>query len=291
MMLSFRTLVGNWLRLCVAAAMMACGLWASRAQTVLAPRDVASLDESLGKTRAFDVVSIRPSPVHGVSMARIEADGYQSLGMPLTVVISSAYWSITYSSRDFLIGAPDWVWHDKYDFVGKVAPEDVVAWQNANKGLAEPNEMLKERLQAALAERCKLVLHRVPAETTGFVLVLGKHGAKLKEAQPDEVIPSTALHISDDGMMIPIMSPDNPVLTFFHTSMASLAKEISHVWGRPVSDETGLTGKYDFMVPKVVNDPDPSVALDVGSIGLMLKPVKVPTFAIVVDHIERPSEN
>ena len=189
------------------------------------------------------------------------------------------------------MGAPDWVWSDKYDFVGKVAPEDAAAWQKANNGILSPNPMLQEMLQKSLAERCKLVVHRVPTEAAGFALVLGKHGAKLKEAQPDEVVPSTALHIPEDGMMVPIMSHDNPVMTYFHTSMASLAAEISQAWGRPVLNQTELMGKYDFTILKVSNDQDPSEALDVGSLGLVLKPVKLPTEATVIDHIERPSAN
>ena len=45
----------------------------------------------------------------------------------------------------------------------------------------------------------------------------------------------------------------------------------------------------DFAVLKQGFDRDLSSALGVGSLGLELKPVKVPTEAIVIDHIERPA--
>jgi uncharacterized protein (TIGR03435 family) len=67
----------------------------------------------------------------------------------------------------------------------------------------------------------------------------------------------------------------------------------------PVQDQTGLTGQYDL----VLQHPDPlpsgsgdddsnsTRSWDVESIGLQLKPIKITTDTLVIDHIERPSEN
>ena len=293
MMLSFvRCLCVSWLSLLASAGLMVGGgLCASQAQTAPAADGAASANGIRSGTRAFDVVSIRLHQSDSQWMITGDADSYKAMGQPFVWLILSAYLPPAYWSRDRVVGAPEWVLNDKYDFVGKLAPEDVAAWQQSYKGIFAPNEMLQELLQTTLADRCKLAVHRVPAEASGFALVVGKRGPKLKEAQPDEVVPSHALHIPDDSMMVPIMSHDNPVLTYFHTSMTGLAAQIQQAYGRPVLDQTGLTGRYDFMIERMSLEQDPSVALDVGSLGLMLKPIKLPTFAIVIDHIERPSEN
>lgn len=90
--------------------------------------------------------------------------------------------------------------------------------------------------------------------------------------------------------MVPIQSPDEPVLRFYATSMMSLAAILSG-WGVPAEDRTGLTGKYDFELTKATNSGDPYVDLNVAALGLKLTAIKIPTENIVIDHIEHPSPN
>lgn len=82
--------------------------------------------------------------------------------------------------------------------------------------------------------------------------------------------------------------------------------------GRPVINQTGLTGKYDFTLDWApdpgtfrtgpaggvsqevpTSDPQgPTFTQSVGDeLGLKLKPGKAPLKVLVIDHVERPSEN
>jgi uncharacterized protein (TIGR03435 family) len=89
-------------------------------------------------------------------------------------------------------------------------------------------------------------------------------------------------------------------------TMGELATILSNggAGAKPVVDQTGLTGRYDFDLLYVAIDSldgegsaasDPSVDVahkyDWGALGLEMKPIKSPVMAVVVDHVERPSEN
>ena len=80
------------------------------------------------------------------------------------------------------------------------------------------------------------------------------------------------------------------------TSMGSLAAELSVLMPMPVEDRTGLTGKYDFVVPRrsdllSTDDLSRSTSWGIEELGLELKPSKIPMEPLVIEHIERPSPN
>jgi uncharacterized protein (TIGR03435 family) len=87
--------------------------------------------------------------------------------------------------------------------------------------------------------------------------------------------------------------------------VATLARELAQVLGRVVVDNTGLTGSYDLKLrwtpdneppPMLNGQPDPNPAPDIFTaiqeqLGLKLESGKGPVPVLVIDHIERPSEN
>lgn len=204
----------------------------------------------------FDVISIRPSTPGESWLISDTPDGYRVLAQPLGRTILRAYFPRILQGRVALLqGAPGWVWDDAYDVVAKVAPGDMAEWetQRLNMGSLASGTMLQKMLQAALAERCKLVVHRVPMEISGYALVLKKHGPNLdqmKEALPDETVPADAHRISGGGSAtLPTPGPGSEK-TYFQTTMASLAADLTLSWFGAVEDRTGLTGKYDFTLQK-----------------------------------------
>jgi uncharacterized protein (TIGR03435 family) len=150
----------------------------------------------------------------------------------------------------------------------------------------------REVLQTLLAERFNLKVHRAMKEMPVYALVVGKSGPKFQESSVD------ADFVSNHGV-----SGRNQTLTMSKATMESLAQSL---WGsfavdRPVMDRTGLTGTYDLKLEATPEsritrtDQDPgeiSVFTAVqGQLGLRLEPRKLPVEILVVDHIDKPSEN
>lgn len=242
------------------------------------PADVAANgDAAVRGDLTFDVVSIRPSEVgsdHGHLEVRPDGDRYEAFGMPLGVSILMGYFPVRMGSRDRIIGTPSWVWNDKYDFVGKVAEADLPAWQKlSQRGFELKNPMLQTMLQNALADRCKMVVQRVPAQINGYALVVAKQGPNRKnliDSRPDDAIPDRAIKIALDGM------------TAFALEMSSPA---------PIEDRTGLSGKYKFDLSRLGTEGTRISDWDLAPLCLRLIPAKIATENIIIEHIERPSAN
>jgi uncharacterized protein (TIGR03435 family) len=252
-------------------------------------------DTTIRPDLAFAVVSIKPVPDTSQRSFDVspKGDEYRAFGKPLGFTLLMAYFPIRIASEDRVIGAPGWVWNEGYDFVGKVGEADLPQWQQFSQlGFMAPNPMLETMLQNALASRCKLVVHRVPAQVDGFALVIANRGPnprKLVESKPDDAIPDKALPIALGGRMVPIFSHDEPVLHFYQTSMAAFVLEMSGTM--PIEDKTGLPGKYRFDLTRLGTGDNPPSDWNLAPLGLRLIPVKIPTEKIVIDHIERPSPN
>ena len=118
---------------------------------------------------SFEVASIKPSAPQPMGFRRIgmTTDGgiARYSGVSLQDLIRSAY-----RVKDFQIQGPDWLGNDRFDIVAKLpdgAKEDQVP----------------EMLQALLAERFKLTLHRDTKEHPIYALIVGKNGPQLKPAE------------------------------------------------------------------------------------------------------------
>lgn len=149
-------------------------------------------DSDHARVFTFEVVSIRPSNITSDRDGGIllSLDEYRALGRPLGDTILSAYFPLSRQRQERLAGAPGWVWDKRFDFVGRVAPEDLQDWHEALR--RQPNLILETMLQAALADRCGLVVHRSPATIPGFALMVANGGPNPKRfspARPNEIIP------------------------------------------------------------------------------------------------------
>ena len=97
----------------------------------------------------------------------------------------------------------------------------------------------------------------------------------------------------------------------FAVPIESLAQSLSNLLGRPVVDKTGLTAKYDFVLEwtpdvgaaglaagpegeksQAAGAPGPSIFTALQEqLGLRLESQKGPVPNIVIDRVEKPSEN
>jgi uncharacterized protein (TIGR03435 family) len=87
--------------------------------------------------------------------------------------------------------------------------------------------------------------------------------------------------------------------------METLATALTAQFGRPVHDKTGLTGKYDFLLRhyqiresdrdnETNTDPNLPPSLESAvqdQLGLKLEPAKGPVTNLVIDHLEKPTDN
>ena len=187
-----------------------------------------------------------------------------------------------------LINAPDWIEKDRYDILRK---PDVEGQPN--------NRQMRALFQKLLADRFGMKFHYEKKELSVYTIVVGKAGAKLIASEED---------------------PKRDPTMFFYGPGKFVAKNVTivdfagllqgGVLDRPVVDQTGLAGRYDFGLvyrpdqPLIGggrgdNPPPPSDqdALDdiYGAVqqqlGLRLEASKTQTDVIVVDHLEKPSEN
>ena len=254
------------------------------------------------KAYAFEVVSIRQNqsaPQTGKPQFGPTADGYRMTNLPLMVVIMTAYVPQSSGATLFtnnIVGLPDWARDDSYNIDARVGEADLAEWQNPKLQPA----MLRAMLQAMLADRFKLVAHREVKEVAVYSLVVAKGGPKFKEATPDEPHPGTMAIPGGGGYMAP--GDGGGKVQFYDATMATFGSILSNLAGRPIQDKTGLTGRYDFSFQKPTPnsspsagqdaaDPGPTIFSVMDDLGLKLEPAKGETETLVIDHVERPSEN
>lgn len=251
---------------------------------------VAQLGAVLGYSQSqFEVVSIKPAApgARNSGYRGAPAGVLNATNVSLKMLISYAY-----DVRDYQVsGGPGWLDTEKYEVLAKsdsAAPEP-----------ASPSErvaLMRARVQAMLADRFHLTLHRTTKELPIFRLVVGKNGPKgLGEPK------STSSDMVDNGHH----------LVCHKTSLDSFAKIfLQGELGRPVVNQTGLAGEFDFTMDWVPDEgqnrrpgEEPATvstsAADGPSfftalqeqLGLKLEPAKGPVEVLVIDHAERASGN
>ena len=252
-----------------------------------------------GRAYVFDVISIRVNKTglspEAVAQDGPTADGFrsrQTLLLPLmTASVPQAGGAAFYSLQEQIKGLPDWVMTERYDIDARIADQDRAEWQKPQSQKA----MLQAMLQALLADRCKLAVHREVKETQVTTLVVAKGGPKLKETDPAVEHPG--------GRALPlggVIVTNKDGMSFYGISMASLASFVSSFAnrGRPVQDKTGLTGRYDVTFDTLADAADSGVSSfeaaflsGLNKLGLKLDSENGQVETLVIDHIERPSAN
>jgi len=201
-----------------------------------------------------------------------------------------------------IVGEPDWLRSTIFtvEAKGNSDADAKMAALASKQQEAEHEHML----QVLLEERFKLNTHWETREGDIYNLVVAKGGPKL--GAPGSV-PLSAEEKKNYG--------DNPAPPLFprfdeHGSayiahrcpMDQLALALKLLFLRPVINKTGLRDKYDFVLKykgrwdtdRPADDPDPTLPMDQAlqqELGLKLEPAKGPLQVLVIDHIEKPSEN
>jgi len=285
--------------LVVAVASMAVTVPAASGQQTVAPQTA----NPVVKPIEFDVVSVKPDKSEsGMIRMMNRPDGYSGTNVTLKMVLEMAYGI----KEDLISGEPSWVDSTNFDIEAKLTPEDVAALKN----LTDDQRALARRhmFQTFLADRFQLKAHVETKQLPVYELVLAKSGLKMKEATPgdtyangikgpDGIGHAGMMRMSNDGSSQEVTAQGIPL-----TSLVALLSRQVH---RTVLDKTGLTGKYEVTLKWTSENSSGPEDADNGSteagpsiftalqeqLGLRLQTAKGPVDTLVVDHVEKPSEN
>jgi uncharacterized protein (TIGR03435 family) len=266
---------------------------------------------------AYEVVSIKPHK-SGDELFKMmfEKDGFSAIMVTLRMLIRTAYG--VDDSRIF--GAPNWLDSEKYDVEARM--ENSVANRLGEMSEDKLNVERRRMVQALLADRFKLTLHRQTTQLGVYVLVVAKNGPKLQEAKPGNAYLSG---IKDNGeplgagmFRLGRFQGGRGELLGQGLSMAKLLRLLSEdILNRSVIDNTGLTGNYDFTLEwKIGDESQGPMFKETGDypqvtgstplpefsrpsffnaiqeqLGLKLESQNSPGVVLVIDHVEKPSEN
>lgn len=251
------------------------------------------------KKLEFEVASIKPN-ASGDNGMRIQTTPGRYIAKNLT---ARALVMNAFNVKDFQVsGGPAWIASDRFDIDAKTGSEDDP--KDAKPSHVEMTAKADQRrsmMQSLLADRFKFKMHEESKEAPAYALVVGKNGPKLKPAEGG----------AESRQM---MSMGRGQLNAKKLTMDSFASQISNMVGRPVVNKTGLSAEYDIELewtpdpgqsagslgalppggeaPPPVDSSGPSIFTAVQEkLGLKLEGTKAPVKVIVIDYIEKPSEN
>ncbi|MGP8248020.1 MAG: TIGR03435 family protein [Bryobacteraceae bacterium] len=254
---------------------------------------------------AFEVASIKPAQPSPMGQVRIEMSADDGMLRYSNVSLKDCI-RTAYRVKEFQVEGPDWIGGARFDIAAKLPA-------------GSSKKQVPEMLQALLADRFHLILHRETKDHAIWALVAEKGGATLKPAEVQPGAESgrggqprgqTSMQVQDAGGGVHLNASA--------ATLSNLAEMISRFTERPVVDMTGIQGVYDFdlvfspettrgmrvmgggMPPPGAGEHAPSDAPEgAGSIydsvaryGLNLEARKAPMEILIVDHIDRtPTEN
>jgi bla regulator protein blaR1 len=257
---------------------------------------------------SFDVASIKPNHEGGGRFRiGVEPGRFVANNATLKFLLEEAY----HVKDSQIVGAPGWIDSDHYDIEAKVDDASAGAEQKLNSD--EQGARFRLMLQSLLADRFKVTLHHDTKELPIYALVVAKNGPKLHEsaAAPEDTAPPGPLTPDGPQPRHSIRMRGRGDLSISAESLDMFADLLSRQLGRLVVNKTGLNGNYDFTLkwtpdesqgqmpggppgdaapPPDASGPTIFTALQ-EQLGLKLESQKGPVDTIVIDHVERPSEN
>jgi len=209
----------------------------------------------LAQSPQFDVASVRPfAPAPGQVAAGLHFDGAQVRGVGLSL---RDYLATAYRFKATLISGPDWTATERYD-ISATLPEGGTKAQ------------VPEMLQALLADRFQVKLHKEKKEFPIFALVLAKGPAKLKELPPDPnedkandepvgMANVATIAVVGNGVSVQYargasITVGNNRIEVTKLPLWVFCRNLERYSDRQIVDMTGLTGAYTFAIDVTPED-------------------------------------
>lgn len=290
------------------------------------PSGVLQWQAAAGGHMAFEVASVKlakpGSRGHAPNFALDDGDGFRtdsgenphgrlSVVWSAPVFISFAYkLRLTPDQRQAMLARlPKWVDTDFFEIEAKAVG-------------SPSKDQMRLMMQSLLEERFHLAVHYEAQEMPVYALTLVKPGMwgprliRHADGPPCDVGPQDrSVRANPDADVFPPRCESQTsvpgkygriVQGARNTTMTVLAGFLARTGGRPVVDRTGITDRIDYrlewtlesngpLVPGVEVEPDPNPLSFMEAVreqlGLKLESTKAPVQTLVIDHIERPSEN
>jgi bla regulator protein blaR1 len=261
----------------------------------------------------FDAATVKRSEpdAQGQRLGFQPGGRFTAQNVPLRLFISAAYGTPQPLPPFQVLGGPDWLDKDRFDIVAKAAGDPA-------PGPNGPPPIMFQMMQTLLADRFKLKVHRETRDQPIYALVLanGKSGAKLRASPMDC---QALMNAARNGAPSPPGS--NPPFCGLRaspgrvqasgSSVTMFANSLSRNVNRPIQDRTGLQGDFDFelewtpdqmpagrdgapspgaLPPPPTDGPSLFTALQ-EQLGLKLESTRGSVDVLVIDSVERPTEN
>lgn len=273
---------------------------------------------------SFEVATIKPAS----SLSRLSSASPAEVHISNVTVrnlIEQAY-GIPWTSADNerVLGGPAWLDTNHYDIAARIPGDLAEARQKLSPD--QQKQQISLMLQSLLAERFHLKLHFETRVLTVYALVVAKpnphlvesanqHESTTQETPAPIALPSKpedpkALHHGILQGIVVLYNGQSAQMTAKQASMDDLVRWFagySEVGGRPVVNQTSLSGLYDFTLRwtrqtlAATPQPGSSDAADSDApplftalpnqLGLRLKSTKAPVEVILIDHTDPPTDN
>lgn len=223
-------------------------------------------------TPSFEVATIKPADPNA------RGQGFQTRGRRLHLENESVQNMIMFAygiHPKQIVDAPAWFASERYNVDGV---PDVEGYANAKQ--------FQGMVQKLLADRFHVKFHHDTRELSVYAIRVSKGGSKLVKTvhAPEELLDQTG---------------NGREWTLTNNSMPDFAGFMQSMVDRPVVDQTGLQGRFDFTLkwtPNEMQTSDPNAPPGIFTaiqeqLGLKLEAAKSPVDVLVIDHAERPTEN
>ncbi len=263
----------------------------------------------------FEVASIRPSdPILGPADAAKIGLHIDRSRVSLNKLSLNDFLAAAYKVKSYQISGPDWMASERFDI-------------NAKLPDGSTGEQIPPMIQALLADRFGMKVHREMRDFPVYALVMGKTGLKMKESPPDPpadpAAPPKAFDVTTSASQsgTTINYGNGMYMTFGNNTFegrklpaSAMADTLARFVDRPVVDLTELKGNYDFtlqfapedfgammmraaIAAGIVLPPEALKLIDasngdslfnaIETLGLKLEKRKAPIEVLVIDHIEK----
>ena len=279
-----------------------------RAQLPPVTKPSAQTQSVIGTTPRFDAAAIHPcapaarggggrgGPPSGPTSPGRFSEGCKTVSS----LIREAYQttgdaSLLIFATTPIEGGPAWMSSDRYSI------------QATAEGSPSLEMMRGFMLQALLEDRFQLKIHKETRQVPVYALTVAKGGPKLQATREGSCVPAPTVRLTP-GLQ-PCGIPKRGVTgdDLIGETMADFCRLLSlpDSSDRPVIDKTDITGMFDLSIPDpselsamrrvhpedAIPDPLDKLRTLVQRFGLNLVSTKGPAEFLVIDHVERPSEN